>query len=305
MGKDLIIGVVDNYDWDKIKYWANSIKKSGFDGHKALIVFNMDDPTVNKLTDEGFMLIGITPYEKEKGFNFNSNGRSIMVDRFFYIHNILKLMESSNEIDRVIITDVRDVVFQNNPTEWMNEYFLPQYNLIVGSENLKYEHEPWGRNNMQKSFGEYFYENIKSEQIVCAGVLAGTIEDIKDLCLNIWLITRQMQHHVEGGGGPDQAALNIILDMVTHRYTTLFTDPTSGWVVHAGTSIDAIRAGSGGIGEAYLRDPNIELPFVKDIEYSIGVEDGKIYADEKQLTIVHQWDRVPLWQALVEEKYGD
>jgi hypothetical protein len=93
--------------------------------------------------------------------------------------------------------------------------------------------------------------------------------------------------------------------MVTHRYTTLFTDPTSGWVVHAGTSIDAIRAGSGGIGQAYLQDPSILLPFVKDIEYSIGVEDGKIYADEKQLTIVHQWDRVPMWKDLVEEKYGD
>ena len=36
--KDLIVGVVDNYDWEKIKYWANSIKQSGFDGYKALIV---------------------------------------------------------------------------------------------------------------------------------------------------------------------------------------------------------------------------------------------------------------------------
>ena len=42
MAKDLIIGVVDNYDWDKIKYWVNSINKSGFDGHKAMIVYNMD-----------------------------------------------------------------------------------------------------------------------------------------------------------------------------------------------------------------------------------------------------------------------
>ena len=58
MAKDLIVGVVDNYDWDKIKYWANSIKKSGFDGYKALIVYNMDSATVKKLTEEDFMLIG-------------------------------------------------------------------------------------------------------------------------------------------------------------------------------------------------------------------------------------------------------
>lgn len=300
MDKDIIIGVVDNYDWDKIKYWANSIKKSGFDGHKALIVFNMDDATVKKLTEEEFMTMGVTPYVEGKGFTYDGNGRSIMVDRFFYIYNFLKMLDESFE--RVIITDVRDVVFQNNPTDWMNEYFLPHYNLIVGSENLNYADEPWGRNNLIKSFGEYFYDSLKEQQIICAGVLAGTLEDIKDLCLNIWLITHRMNPHVEGGGGPDQAALNILLDMVVHRYTTLYTNPSSGWVVHAGTSIEAIKAGSGGIGEAYLRDNNMPLPFVNNLDFSI--DNDKIYVYDKQLTIVHQWDRVPAWKKLIEEKYG-
>jgi len=300
MGKDVIIGVVDNYDWDKIKYWANSIKQSGFDGHKALIVFNMDDATVKKLTEEEFMTMGVSPYVEGKGFTYDGKGRSIMVDRFFYIYNFLRMLDDSFE--RVIITDVRDVVFQNNPTDWMDEYFLPHYNLIVGSENLNYADEPWGRNNLIKSFGEYFYDSLKDQQIICAGVLAGTIEDIKDLCLNIWLITHRMNPHVEGGGGPDQAALNILLDMVVHRYTTLYTNPSSGWVVHAGTSIEAIKAGSGGIGEAYLRDNNMPLPFVNKLEFT--VDNDKIYVYDKQLTIVHQWDRVPAWKKLIEEKYG-
>ena len=30
--RDLIIGGFSNYDWDKIKYWANSIDISGFRG---------------------------------------------------------------------------------------------------------------------------------------------------------------------------------------------------------------------------------------------------------------------------------
>lgn len=301
MGKDVIVGVVDNYDWDKIKYWANSIKKSGFDGHKALIVFNMDDATVKKLTEEEFMSIGVTPYIEGKGFVCESNNRSIMVDRFFYIYNFLRMLDKS--FDRVIITDVRDVIFQSNPTSWLDDYFLPQYNLVVGSENLNYADEPWGKNNLKKSFGDYFYDMLKDEQIICAGVLAGTLEDIKDLCLNIWLITHGMNHHVEGGGGPDQAALNILLDMVMHRYTTLYTNATKGWVVHAGTTFEAIRAGSGGIGQAYLRDANIKLPFVSDIEYS--TKDNKICANGTPITIVHQWDRVPMWKEFVEENYGD
>lgn len=303
MGKDLIVGVVDNYDWDKIKYWANSIKKSGFQGHKALVVFNMDDDTVKKLTDEGFMTIGVSQYEEGKGFSFSANGRSIMVDRFFYIYNFLRMLSESEEVERVIVTDVRDVVFQSNPTAWLDEYFQPQYNLVVGSENLNYADEPWGLNNMKKSFGDYFFDNLKDEQIICAGVLAGTLEDIKDLCLNIWLITKNMNPHVEGGGGPDQAALNIILDMVVHRYTTLFTDPGTGWVVHAGTSLPAIQAGSGGIGEAYMRDPNMNLPFIKQVEYNVS--NDVVHAFDKPITVLHQWDRVPAWKDVVEKKYGE
>lgn len=303
MAKDLIIGTVDGYKWDQIKYWANSIKKSGFDGHKALIVYNMDVETANKLTEEGFLLIGVAPYDEKNGFVAVKTGGNIMVDRFFFIHNFIRMLQDPMEVDHVIITDVRDVVFQNNPTDWLNEYMLPQHNLVLGSENMTYENEPWGSNNLKKSFGEYFFDNLKDHPINCAGVIAGTLEDISDLCLTIWLVCRGLNPHVEGGGGPDQAAMNILLDTVVHKYTTLFTNPSNGWVVHAGTTLDAIKAGSGGIGEAYLRDPTIELPFIDNIDYSI--KDNNIYANDKNLAVIHQWDRVPAWKALVEEKYGE
>ena len=116
--KDLIIGVVDGYDWDKIKYWANSIKKSGFTGHKSVIVFNMDDPTVKKLTDEGFSIIGAAPYTEGKGFVYEGDP-ALMVNRFFFIYNFLKMIDEPMKVGRVILTDVRDVVFQDNPTNWL------------------------------------------------------------------------------------------------------------------------------------------------------------------------------------------
>jgi hypothetical protein len=109
---------------------------------------------------------------------------------------------------------------------------------------------------------------------------------------------------VPGGGGPDQAALNILLDMFAYKSSTMFTNPSSGWVVHAGTSLPAIQAGSGGIGEEYVRNPNMSLPFVRSIEYSLNNETGIVYADNVAPAIIHQWDRVPDWKKLFEEKYG-
>ena len=259
MAKDMIIGVVDNYDWDKIKYWANSIKKSGFDGYKALIVYNMDAATVKKLTEEDFMLIGCNQYDEKTGFAHDNSRGNVMVDRFFHISSFLSMLEDPMGVDRVIVTDVRDVVFQDNPTNWLNDNFLNNCDILVGSENMTYGAEPWGKNNMQKAFGPLFLDKLKDSPIFCAGVIAGDMASLRDLCMNIWLVCRGLNPNVDGGGGPDQAALNILLDLEAYRYSTLFTNANSGWVLHAGTSLPAIQAGSGGIGAAYKINPNMEI----------------------------------------------
>lgn len=302
MAKDLIIGVVDNYDWDKIKYWANSIKQSGFDGYKALIVYNMDAATVKKLTEEDFMLVGCNQYDETTGFSHDNSKGNVMVDRFFHISSFLSMLDKPMDVDRVIITDVRDVVFQDDPSKWLNDNFINTCDILVGSENLIYADEPWGANNITKAFGPLFYDKKKDDPIFCAGVIAGDMASIRDLCMNIWLVCRGLNPHVEGGGGPDQAALNILLDFEQYRYSTLFTHPLSGWVLHAGTSMPAIQAGSGGIGAAYRINPNITIDFLDDIEYS--VKNDIVHVSDKKVTVLHQWDRVPTWKKVIEEKYG-
>jgi hypothetical protein len=37
MKKDLIIGGASNYTWDQLKFWVNSIKKTGFDGDIVIV----------------------------------------------------------------------------------------------------------------------------------------------------------------------------------------------------------------------------------------------------------------------------
>ena len=303
MDKDLIVGVVDNYNWDKIKYWANSIRTSGFTGHKALIAYNMDKATVDKLSQEDFMIVGMSPLDNEKGFVYDTSRGSIMTDRFMHIYQMLDQFHNQAGIGRVILTDVRDVVFQDNPTTHLNELLANGHEIVLGSENLKYKDEPWGANNMQQSFGKYFYEHMEDEEIFCAGVIAGMGDAIKDFCLNLWMICRGAAPQIPGGGGPDQAAMNIMIGMEHLTYMVKRTRPSDGWVVHAGTSMPAIEAGSGGIGQTYKQNPNMLLPFIHDVVYTVS--NNEIHANGKKLTIVHQWDRVPAWKELIEEKYGE
>jgi hypothetical protein len=302
MGKDMIIGIVDRYNWDQIKYWANSITKSGFTGHKALIVYNMDAETVKKLTAKDFMLIGCNQYNEVTGFSHDNSKGNVMVDRFFHVSSFLSMVENPDDINRVIVTDVRDVIFQSDPSKWLDTFFLPDSDIIVGSENLTYGSEPWSKNNMKLAFGDYFQDKKKNDEIFCAGVIAGRRESIRDLFLNVWLVCRGLNPQIPGGGGPDQAALNILLNMVQYSNKTLFTNPTSGWVLHAGTSLPAIEAGSGGIGEEYVRNPNMALPFIRNID--VGMLDTTVTVNGNPISIVHQWDRVPAWKRMVEENYG-
>jgi len=315
MAKDVIIGVVDNYGWDQIKYWANSSEQSGFDGHKALLVYNMDADTVRNLTDKGFMTVGCSAFDEEKGFVYNNNG-NIMVDRFFHIYNFLKMIQDPEGIGRVIITDVRDVIFQYNPTIWLNEDHPTGFDLIVGSENLKFKDEPWNVNNVTQSFGDYFTELLSDEEIYCAGVIAGELNPIKDLCLNVWLVCRGLNPFVPGGGGPDQAALNVLLHNDAYSVITNFTNPLDGWVLHSGTTWPAVQAGSGGIGQAYLRDKSFDVryKYVLPVEIRFkesGVDKKKIiqvvnpHGKSKTVCVVHQWDRVPEWKEYFEERFGD
>lgn len=303
MEKDIIVGVVDNYTWDQIKHWANSIKESGFEGYKAVFAYNMNADTVRKLTAEGFMVIGANTYTEENGFTFDANGQSLMVNRFIHLHQFLDNIDVES-IRYVIATDVRDVVFQVNPSLWLESELVGE-ELVVGSENLLYKDEPWNANNMVQSFGRYFYDKVVNRQIYCAGVLAGKLETFKDFCLNLWLLCNGRVQFVPGGGGPDQAALNILLNTSYVKDVTYRSNPSDLWVLHAGTTLPAIEAGSGGIGEAYkagLWKP--EEKFVK--EYDVKLDDeGFVIVDDQRVAIVHQWDRVPAWKETFTKKYED
>ncbi len=148
--RDLIIGCSTNYDWSKLKYWINSINKSGFQGDKVMILMNCDKDTVNKVVESGFSVIGFNK-DVEGNLIYSSN-MPVHTERFLHIYNYLK----NKDYRYVITTDVKDVIFQKNPIEFLEKECVNK-NLIFASESIRYKDEPWGDQNLKETFGQYIY----------------------------------------------------------------------------------------------------------------------------------------------------
>ena len=145
--KDLIIGGATNYDWNILKYWVNSINKSGFQGDKVLILMNCDKDTVKKVSDAGFKVVGFQQ-DSQGNLTYPQTGRAPHVERFLHIYNFL----SQNEYRYVVTTDVKDVVFQQNPIDYMEKALTEDKNLMFASESMYYKDEPWGNENLFQTF---------------------------------------------------------------------------------------------------------------------------------------------------------
>jgi ketopantoate hydroxymethyltransferase len=104
--KDLIIGCTTNYDWSKLKYWVNSINKSGFKGEKVMVAFNIDYETIKRLSGAGFQVIlPGKSNDTTQRYEYQSS-LPVHVERFVHIYNYL---QSHDTYRFVITTDVKDV----------------------------------------------------------------------------------------------------------------------------------------------------------------------------------------------------
>ena len=224
--KDLIIGASTNYDWDKLKYWINSINKSGFKGDKVLILMNCDAATVKKVNEAGFKVIGFNQ-DQQGNLRYESQ-MPIHVERFGHIYEYLR----KNEYRYVITTDVKDVIFQQNPIDWL-EANLTSENLVFSSESMLYKDEPWGNQNLLETYGAYVHENFKNNEIFNVGVLAGTGSAMRDLAINIFTAATNRPIPI-----CDQSTFNFMVSMSPYRETSLYKRSEDGWACQLGTTVD-------------------------------------------------------------------
>jgi hypothetical protein len=193
------------------------------------------------------------------------------------IHDYL----SKNDYRYVITTDVRDVVFQSNPVDWLYNN-LGYKKIVVGSECLKYKDEPWGDNNIKETFGDYVYNKMRDNTIYNVGIIGGYGKYVSDLCLDITVNTVNRPIKI-----CDQAVFNFLVMNQMYKDQIYFAGLQDNWAAHLGTIADSTKMD-------YFR-PNLLEPE--------PTFDGKVVNSYGGIPVfAHQYDRT-VWRGQIEKIY--
>lgn len=280
MSSDVIIGCADMMTWNQLQFWVQSVNASGFQGEKCIIVLNADKYTIDKLRKHGFH---VHADQWDPDGHATYHGRyHVVVERFLRMHDYID--ERRHRF--VIATDVRDVVFQEDPAKRVKELLdgNPDKDLIVTSESIRYEDELWAMDNFLATFGPDLTRKYARNVVYNVGVLAGRARAMRDLFLSVYAMSIHRKIH-----NPDQAALNFLLGLEPYQKTTLFCASEDGMVAQLGTTGDPRKS------ELKIIGPRPMLS-----------TDGIVMTSRwKPFVAVHQYDRNPAVREIVRGKFAE
>src|SRR5208282_624419 len=288
--QDLIIGQCTKFSWKTVESFAVSTVWCGFKGHKVLFVEDLPQETRDNLIELGFELIEVPkdlPGRRNKFFDYI--GRFLMIYRY--------LRDHPNEFRFVFTADTRDLIFQGNPSTWM-EKNLGGYKIVAASEFCRHIDSPPNMIWVDGMLSEV-REWIAPKEIYCSGCIAGRAEYMIDLCLAIYLYARNF---TASYWGPDQPIYATLLHQKAYADITFVPKAEDLWcincvnVAHDNLVVCPIRAGQGyppikisttGLPIRPFYDFNPHHTRALNLLWANGIP------NLSDFTVLHQFDRIP------------
>ena len=261
----IIFGCITKYSPDDIRPYVESIQQSGFSGDKVMLVYDIPQETIDYLKSKGWELYG------------GDLQQHIILQRF---RDAYKLLETY--IDETIIwTDVKDVIFQKDPTEWLEKNMKGE--ILAFSECVTFKDDDWAVVNAGTSF-PMEWEWLQHKVSYCAGTIVGKGYALKDLFIEIyrWSLTT-----ANPGQLSDQAAYNVLINLNHFKENIQFVNQEEGFVTQLGTVL---------IKKEHFGDKLLEPTPIYSQEKFFNQE-----GDE--FVIVHQYDRHLEIKELIYQKY--
>jgi len=295
--KDLIVGAVSsNYEVSDVVNWSESIIKSGFKGDVVVFCYNFKatDAIPDFFRNKNFKVViphsdmfgnDVEKFQTHTGEGDSTNNYTLVhQQRFFHYWQYLKY---GDEMYRYIITtDVRDVVFQTNPSEYLDSFDDGEYTILASSENVLAGNEPWFSGMATKHFGGYVFNDVLSKRPVFnVGTFAARHKVFMDMSINNYYLSLSFHPGVLPAVG-DQTGFNLLIATAYSNYTANL-GPSSHWGCQCGTMLN----------------PQFAQLQVESID-GIHEKDSIVYNGDTPFVILHQYDRVPDLVEKINEKYS-
>ena len=272
--QDCVIGCFSGYGWDDVRVWAQSLAASGFSGRKVALTRAPPESVTQALVALGFDVLDFVQFPAAGAPH---------VERFANLRRYLFSRRQQGQTFRwVIATDVRDVVFQRIPINYLRHFEPPR--LVLSPEGMLYAHAEWNAANLVEAFGAEALQMLLQTPPSNVGVLAGGHRAIEGLALLIEQLAR-----VVPDGVADQAALNLLIEGMGDALAVHGAGPAEPWACQAGVMADPTRIERN---RPHLLGPE---PVFRD--GWVLTASGEPYA------IVHQYDRVPDWHAAIRARF--
>lgn len=178
--------------------FLKSLHQIDFKGEVVIFTSDMRDNTRALISGYGYKIVEIDP----SIINIPAHDRLLVYYQYL----------QDNVYDRIIFTDSKDVYFQENPFDYINDITnLDNYVLLCG-EGANHESCLWNfhdQKKIQASMKKKHRREYLTNPIINSGFILGTYELMKHLSLVMWTNTLRQSHEYT-----DQAVLNYLYNFL-------------------------------------------------------------------------------------------
>jgi hypothetical protein len=274
MPEDLTIAVIKSMDWASLRPYAVSLTRTGFRGTKLVFVEDTSQHVRDNLTRLGFTVVdrGTSPSLQDIW--------AFGIQRF--LPAIEYLNSNSGRFRYVIWTDVRDVVFQTDPSVWLEARLAPNEIVVAGLGHAIKDcpyNDPWLRAASLRD-----YERVRELEAVACGTFAGTADAMLKLMRGIYCGCLEANTL----WATDQGMLNCLIH--SPKYARIARIPRMAEAFSAqwfpAKDADPI---------VY---PGYGFPVFDKGHREVRTREGLPFS------IVHLYDRDPAWVNIMRQKYA-
>lgn len=182
--KNLILTILHKYHYPIVEPFIKSLKTTGYKDDLVIFISDVTPKTTKKiLKKQGAILIEFKssyPFIESYRDVFHDIASSITINNYRFLFYLKYLKENAGRYENIMMTDIRDVIFQSNIFERIENnkiyFFLEDSSEIFRTSKMNYE---W----CLYANGPEVTDKIIDENVSCAGIVIGSYKPIIDYLL--------------------------------------------------------------------------------------------------------------------------